>query len=367
MKIGILTFHRAENFGATLQAYALQEYISSLGYEVEIIDYRNKALEKAYDLSDFSFLLKRKNIIASLSTLFIRMITYKDQLGRKNKYQSFREKYLRISKKKYLSEKDFENEYDIYICGSDQIWNAFLTGGLDPVYFINFKTKKEIKKIAYAASSESYVNYEKYHDILPIFLDNFDAISVREEYLAVELKKYTSKKIETTLDPTFLFDRFFYMKILKDPNFRNYILVYHLYESRFASGLANNIAKEKGLSIVEIHAGFTIHINKKRHKQTLDPLELIGFICFADIIFTSSFHGMAFSLIFNKNFYVVNKGYNTRLRYLLNLLNIENRLINSSPVNTEDAIDYSKIQEILFPYINRTKYFLLNSIDANKL
>jgi hypothetical protein len=134
MKVGILTFHRAENFGAVLQVYALQEFIISLGCEVEIIDYRNKAIERAYDLSDFSFFLRRKNIIASLFTLFVRLITFKDQSDRKNKYRLFREKHLQLSKKKYLLKEDFGNEYDIYICGSDQIWNLFITGGLDPVY-----------------------------------------------------------------------------------------------------------------------------------------------------------------------------------------------------------------------------------------
>jgi hypothetical protein len=368
MKVGVLTFHRAENFGTVLQVYALQEYILSLGHEVEIIDYRNKAIERAYNLFDFHFLI-RKNIFASLSTLFIRIVTFKDRSERKNKYRLFREKYLRISKKKYFSKDDFGNKYDVYICGSDQIWNNFITGGLDPIYFLNFETKKGIKKIAYAASSESsaYEYYKEHHNILQEFFENFNAISVREDSLAIELQNYISKKIETVLDPTFLFDRLFYMKILKDPNVRNYILVYHVYESRLASTIAKNIAKEKGLSIIEIHAGFKVYMNKEQHKQNLDPLELLGFICFADIILTTSFHGTALSLIFNKNFYVIDKGYNTRLRDLLNLLEIENRLINSSHIGTGSPIDYSKVQKILFSYIDHSKYFIVNNINANQI
>jgi hypothetical protein len=153
------------------------------------------------------------------------------------------------------------------------------------------------------------------------------------------------------------------MRILKDPNVRNYILVYHLYESRLASSLAKRMAKEKGLSIIEIHAGFRINMNKKKHKQNLDPLELIGFIYFANIILTSSFHGMALSLILNKNFYVINKGYNTRQKNLLETLKIKNRLIDSLYIDTMDSIDYLKVQKILSHHVNHAKLFLMENIS----
>jgi hypothetical protein len=343
MKIGIITFHRAQNFGAVLQAYALQEYLKDSGCEVEIIDYRNRFLEKRYSLYDLTFLFDRKNIFVSLGVLFNRYLTFRARLEKKRKYEIFRSDYLQISKKIYYSKNDFGNEYDVYICGSDQIWNPVLTRKLDPVYFLAFETSR--KKITYAASSDFSANkhYERNSDILRDYLNGLDAISVREESLAVELRKYTKKEIHTVADPVFLFPKSFYLNILRDPGVRNYVLVYHVAESKNASKIAEKTAKDNNKNLVEIHSNLFPFMNAKIHKQTLGPLEILGYIYYADLIFTTSFHGSALSIIMNKDFYVVNNNSN-RLRNLLGILALEKRFISTiSEVKPNSNIDYSVI------------------------
>ena len=133
MKIGILTFHRAENFGAALQVYALQEKLKSLGYEVNVIDYRCNAIEQKYKLFTLGYFFERKNIFISLQTMFERILTFNLRKNKRSKYILFWNKYLQLSKSCTL--KNIPTSYDYYICGSDQIWNPGILNGIDPVFF----------------------------------------------------------------------------------------------------------------------------------------------------------------------------------------------------------------------------------------
>ncbi|MCL1937872.1 MAG: polysaccharide pyruvyl transferase family protein [Candidatus Azobacteroides sp.] len=362
-RIGILTFHRANNFGAFLQVYALQEYLKCVGNEVVIIDYRNKAIEDFYNVWDFSFIFKRKNIFKSIALILNKIKTFNQRKLWNDKYESIRNSHLNISSEIYFGEKDFKGGYDVYICGSDQIWNARLTNKLDPVYFLNFCKNDKSKKISYAASSEIYAYgcFAQQSNELHKYLDNFDAISVRENILAEELRKYTNKEITTVLDPTFLFDKTFYESLIKEPVIRNYVLVYHLYESEESSFAAKKIAQERNLSVVEIHAGFTNNI-KNNHKQGLDSLEILGYIYYADLIFATSFHGMALSLVLNKQFYIVNKGDNSRMRNLLESLNISERMINSVDDINSNEIDFANVNKLLLYQKEQSKSFLQSNL-----
>jgi hypothetical protein len=362
MKIGIITFHRAQNFGAVMQAYALQEYLRNSGYDAEIIDYRNKYFEKRYSLYDLTFLFDRKNIFASLSVLCNRYLTFRNRFEKKRKYEIFRHDYLRISKKAYYSKNDFGNEYDIYICGSDQIWNPVITRKIDPVYFLAFGTNR--KKIAYAASSDLSANkhYERNSALLRDFLNSLDVISVREDSLAVELRKYTKKEIHTAVDPVFLFSRAFYLNILRDPGVQNYILVYHVAESKSASKIARETAKDNNKDLIEIHSNPFPFLDNKIHKHNLGPLDILGYIYYADIIFTNSFHGSALSIIMNKNFYVINSN-SSRLKNLLGIFGLEKRFINTiSEVNQNSNIDYGMINTRAEQVIALSKKYLSGNL-----
>jgi hypothetical protein len=365
VKVGILTFHRAENFGAALQAFALQEYIASLGHEVEIIDYRNKAIERHYQPLDITILLRRKNVFASIRTLLCNVFTYKTQMAKKKKYERFREKYLRISKKVFTFPADIKGGYDAYICGSDQIWNCGITGGLDPVYFLAFPMSG--RRIAYAASAElgAYRCFENSGDKIKVYLDNFDALSVREETLALCLGAYTSKEIEVVLDPTLLFDKEWYEGLIETTapcGGVKYALVYYVYESRKASWIARQEAANRRLPLMEIHAGFKPFLDKKIHKQDLSPLEILALFYKAEVIVCTSFHGVALSIILNKEFYCINTPGIIRQRDLLKKLNLENRIIDSIDDIDGSIIEYKATRTLMQNYINKSKQYIMDAL-----
>ena len=141
MKIGILTFHRAENFGAVLQAYALQTFLKKHGMDPYIIDYRCKKIEIVYHIFNPMILIMRRNLFCSIKEYLKRFVSLIDRCRKKHKYQLFREKFLQIMP----CDKAFHsNMFDAYIVGSDQVWNLSITGGVDDYYFLNFLYKQNL-------------------------------------------------------------------------------------------------------------------------------------------------------------------------------------------------------------------------------
>ena len=144
--IGIITFHRADNFGAVLQNYALQQAIYKLGYKCETIDYISKNIEDFYSLDNLNNKISIKKKIENTINKKSKKISHE-------KFESFRKNFLYISSKQYTSDTIKEANYQLYICGSDQIWNREIIGPEDVVtYTLNFTN---MKKAAYSASCGS--------------------------------------------------------------------------------------------------------------------------------------------------------------------------------------------------------------------
>lgn len=365
MKIGILTFHRAENFGATLQAYALQTYLSQQGHDVSIIDYRCPAIEMTYDVFNPRILFSRKNVLISLKHYLTRFRKIKDRIQKKRSYELFWEKYY--LKTAPLCDIVEDLGFDTYIVGSDQVWNLHLTHGLDNIYFLSFPMKFDAKKIAYAASSENdpngllWKNRDKIHQLL----HSFDYISVREEFLKFDLERFVSNPISVCLDPTFLLNKSDYHALSKRPvNRDKYVLVYHMTHSREGVALAERIARTHSYKVVEVFGGYSNSNDRVRCKSNLGPSEILGYISNAEVVITTSFHGLALSLIFNKEFWVMNHSGNYRQRNLLALLELDDRLIqkhDDCPI--EQSIDYTRVSEALAYAVRSSKHFLKDALD----
>lgn len=357
MKIGILTFHRAENFGAVLQCYALQTFLQSKGYDVEVIDYRNKTIENGYKLFTVqkgNFFLVLKSIVKSLFTLIAR-------IKKKIYYKKFRDEFIRTSKDRYF-DSSFSNSYDILICGSDQVWNTRLTGGFDYCYFLDFDTNA--CKLAYAASSEQR-DYRVLNncatDLKRIF-KTYTGCSVREKKFADYLYDILKVRFEVVVDPTFLLDKNIYQKIAIKPKKDNYILVYNLIDTGSCVYFARQLSKTTGLTLIIINAEI-----KPAHKNNiaLNPRQLLGYIANAKYIFTNSFHGLSLSLILNKQVYVVKTDYSTRLEDLLNSLDLSHRILEPDfHTFRESYMDYSEINKKMNIKIKESKRFLLGSIRS---
>ena len=361
MKIGILTFHCAHNYGAVLQCYALQETLKDMGHDVEVIDYRPEYLLAPYRIFDYHrlFPAKTMQLIKNLGREFLIFNR------RRKRYKAFNDFIsTRLNLSGQIQGNDIPSKYDIYIMGSDQIWNPKITKGFDPVYFGEFLFDKGEKKyISYAASMEVNSLNEDEKSFYKKSLANFDSISVRESQLAALLQPLTDKKIEFVLDPTLLADINIWNKIAESPNINvKYVLVYQVRINDNALRIANEIAKKNGAIVINILTYCTPYLN--RHKlQCESPERFLGLIKNAFCVVTTSFHGTAFSIIFNRPFYSISIGsYDTRVMSLLRNVGLEKRLVpkDSSPNFSE--IDYSDVNINVFKLRNKSKDFLIKAI-----
>ena len=195
MKIGMLTFHRANNLGAVLQAAALCKYLNDKKYDCEIIDFipNNEVLK-------FHSLRKGAHIIKSILTINTRY----NLLMKEYKFNIFRKKNMKISKHRYYGDRDIERKelkYEVLISGSDQILNTSLTGNSE-AYYLRFMT--DCKKISYASSfgREDISEYEI--KLIKEELAKFDALSVREKSAINIIKKSSGRVAELVLDPVYI-------------------------------------------------------------------------------------------------------------------------------------------------------------------
>lgn len=360
MKVGIVTFHRAENFGATMQAYALQTYLTHQGCDVEIIDYRSSSIERNYDVLNPRILWSRKNALISLKLYLKRFFNIRDRVEKKRRFKTFWVKNYHLSPS--ISKITRDLGYDLYITGSDQVWNLHLTGGVDKVYFLSFPMKQEAKKISYAASSENDPKglLWKNKELISVYLKSFNSISVREEFLKTDLKRYVENPISVCLDPTFLLDRKCYNDIAVMPKIEEkYVLVYHMTPTSESVPLANKIASIREYRVIEIFGGYSDLKDKERYKSDLGPAEILGYIACAETIVTTSFHGLALSLIMNKDFWIINHSGNYRQRNLLAQLSLDSRMVeNHKTCDIDQSIDYGVVNATMSDFVRRSKSFL---------
>lgn len=355
MRIGILTYHRADNFGALLQAYALTAYLRSEGHEAEIIDYRCKKIEAQYHVFSPQILFTRKNVFVSLREYLQRFTNVKDRMTRRRKIEAFRKQYIPMS----VSLRSIQQPlgYDIIITGSDQVWNFHMNKGSENVYLLDFPMLEHTQRVAYAASSEHNGNGNIGNAYLKYCLKRFGKISVRETFLKEFLQKLVDRDMQVCLDPTFLLPKDQYEKIAQKPMRSKYVLVYHMTYAPEVLPLACKVAKERNAEVVELFGSFMVH-NDASHVTVWNPAEVIGYIACAEIIFTTSFHGLALSLILNKDVWVVNKGQNFRQQHLLALAGLSHRMLFDMQDYTEASIDYVRVRARLLPVINSSKAFL---------
>lgn len=340
MKIGIITFQETNNYGAILQNFALQQAIIQKGHSAETINYKSTYISKPYRFIH----LKNKGL---LSYIF-GVLGYLIYMPRTKKCNQFR-KLIHYSKP---IEKDnihaLNETYDIFITGSDQVWNYKLTG-MDTTYMLDFVTDKS-KCNSYAASigllNIDPLQQKQYYTLL----NNFHFITVREKSASVLLKHILNKEIPIASDPCLLLSKNRWEQIAIEPkNFCNYILIYQLGFSIDAVKLAKQIAKEKSLRMIFI----PFPVGKFAFGKwdiTAGNAELVGYIKNAEYVITDSFHGTLFSIIFNKKFFTkisgTHAGVSSRIFDLLTHYGLTNRIIQEN-MNYNQKISYDTINKLL--------------------
>lgn len=381
MKVCILTFAVTNNYGATLQCYALSKFIQQQGHETIIL---NVPLQKAgASRSKGSLWVRVTNKIRRIMHITPpegRYFRTKKQLQQDGQYdfqnmlkfEDFRKKYFPNLSHEYINEMDFEKDYpkaDLYIVGSDQVWNVWVTNYQYPIFFLSF-VKDSGKKISYAACMGGDTNFEfRYDEIDKIasLLSSFDAISVRDQTGLSILKDKFDISASLVLDPTFLIDS--YDELLKDSDLD-------------AKGSMFNfkfIINDKWVKVIK-NISNDLHLNI-RMDTCLIPIKGLPFhplcgvqdwlklIKTSDFVFTDSFHGMVFCILFKKQFIATPsyKGGEERYMDLASKFGLEDRVFtNADEVMKAQAwkkkIDYSKVYEKLGPLKKQSQMFLLNQL-----
>lgn len=356
MKVGILTFHCAENFGAVLQAYALQTFLEQRGHEVQIIDYRPRYVCDKYNYFDDYFKTSyKKSWILFGKLLIYNILTIEDKRKRKKGFNNFVFNFLKLTKKAYMTYEELnkginELEIDAIVCGSDQIWNPNVCEGLDPVYFADF-TYFSGKAISYAASIGQSVEKE-YLQEYKQYMEKLDCISVREEKCKESLQ-FIREDIQVVPDPVFLIEKSMWENLINEyQNQGKYILLYLLEESEQAYQLVEKMASEKNAKVIEIVINKKLS-NRKRKFNTYAscaPMEFVALIKNAEFVVTNSFHATAFSIIFNKEFCAVRHSVRTeRIENLLQKFGMEERLKSPNDLEYDKVfnINSARIEEII--------------------
>lgn len=365
MKIGIITFHKALSYGSEYQSFALQQYLTKLGHTVEIIDY----VPPRFKFSSLVFKRPKNRPLKEQIIKYIPFTTCK--FTEYVTTQLFVKKHLTLSENCYTYLKDFQDkplDYDVYVTGSDQVWNFnFDTLDIVKPYMLSF-AKNPAKKISYAAS----IGMDSYDALEPELkkaanelLSDYSAISVRENR-AVEILDSIGVKSQWVLDPTFLLRGDDWKSLAKKKtNKGKYIFVYGLYRNKKIYKFANKIAKENNLKVINLANCYDFNL-KAKNKIFVSCEKLLSYLRDAECVVTDSFHGTALSINMNKPLYVFPAlRYNSRLASLIELLGLQDRYVTDENYdNKKIEMDYSSVNAILDEERKKSYDFLDKAING---
>lgn len=287
MKIGILTFHEADSYGAVLQAYALQQTLAKLGADSEFVQINVPAKQQ-----------EAAAPAAPAAALFARRIQAEGK-KREALFADFRQTHMRISRP-YQPTDPIDGDYDSFIAGSDQIWN-FRIPGADARYFLPFA--KPEKRNSYAASFGADALPDKAKDWAAKQLSMFRNISVREASGCAIVEQLTGKQSQVCLDPTLLPDRADWEALTPKTQEAPYALLFLLKYDEVLAEKAKAEAQKRGIPLRIITAAFMPQVGMSAWNTT-GVIDWLSAIRNAQCVFTNSFHGMVFSMIFGRSFHV---------------------------------------------------------------
>lgn len=355
MKTATITLHCTDNVGSTLQAFALQRFLRSRGIENEIIDYRPK------------YLFKYGNPIKRIGR---EILFPKDLSELKHKQEAFEKKYMTAKTSVYRTLKDLYTNppiADVYITGSDQVWNPSYACGRDDAYYLRFAPHGTVK-MAYAASIGKWPVPQKEIDYIYKKIQDFDYVSVRERTSKEYLVAAGMSSVDYVCDPVFLLDSVIYeeMKSTITKNKGRYIVVYMVQHSPLLNRLIERIKLERDCKVILIY-GVATNCVCDEHIRGIGEEDFLAFIHDAEFVISSSFHATSFSHIFCKDFAVVLPQYNSaRIEQLLEISGLTDRIVrkeNDIPFVTR-CIDYNKAGLRIKAFVEQSKQRFLDGLNA---
>ncbi len=354
MKIKTITCHNVYNAGASLQAYALAAYLKGLGHEVQIVDYVpdylrhyklwSKVPNPAYD----------KPILRQLYNLAKFPGRLRARLGqRKECFDRFTKAYLPLTPNHYSSWEALRQnppQADVFLAGSDQIWNTFFPNGRDPAFYLQFAPEGSIRA-SYAASFAVPRLEEQYRAQTAKWISELNHVSVREPSALEILAELGIDGGVSVVDPVFLLRQEQWDRLGPAVDFgERYVLVYDFDGNPELRRIALELAKKRGLKIYSLQ---NLDYSDRSFWES-GPIEFVQLIRGAEFVLSNSFHATAFSLIFRRPYLTVDReeGINTRMQDLNRLVGLEHRK------NPDDPIDWENVHQRLDRAIAASKSYL---------
>lgn len=358
MKIEIITLHYINHYGSLLQTYATCRAFAKMGFEPEIIDYVRPNADERIQLEES---LKRKGYKKYSLKGIAFSVSKKIENRKRRKFSTrFLKKYVPMTRT-YKNYDDLVENYpvaDIYVTGSDQTWNSDYNGGVLPAYYLDF-APEGCKKIGYSVS----IGMEEFHkeelEQIKKYVMQYDAISVREYSAKKMLEDIGYKKVTHILDPTLVLNIDDWKPLIaKRLVNEKYVVIYRLNNDSQLEEFAEKLAKEKGYKLVRM-SYYLSHLREKGKMFYCSEVEeFLSLIYYAEHIVTDSFHCVAFSLNFNKDFFAFYpQKYSTRIKSVLELTETTHRAVGS-PEFSKRKINYKRVNDVLEKERDKVKCFI---------
>lgn len=362
-KIGIVTIHKINNYGALLQAYALNRYLRNCGHQVQTIDYRTYRVKESYQIFRpmKSVMDLPRNAQALLYAARLRR--------RKHRFDAFLRDYVPMTTGVYEDNgqiRDAKLDFDTYICGSDQIWNTYCQN-YDNTFLLDF-ADESARRIAYAASLGATGIHENHQESFSRELKKFHALSVRENDAVEIIRSYADKAVTHVCDPVFLPDLSQWEAVATEPLLKEpYIFCYHVKGDIPAMReYMRELSQKTGMKIVTVNLNLREMLFPCVKRYDAGPQEFLSLIKNAAFVCTNSFHAASFSLIFRKKFMVFAPGAGaSRVSSLLEKAGLEDRLYGDACADIAEDIDYDRVWAGLEPFVAQSKEFLKAAVEES--
>jgi len=367
MKVGIFTFPNSVSYGATLQMYALCRAVERLGHEADAIHYQNMFMKKELHCkstaeSDSKYLFKRK----------LKRVLHGKQY---RNFKKFEKKSVSLYPKKLLTNESrlpfVGVQYDAIVCGSDQVWNPRITGG-DLSYFLNF-CGETTRRISYAPSFGVEVLSDDLKAQIKEELNQFYALSVREVQGQAMISDMIGREVPVVVDPTMLLDADEWRR-METPYRKvkgNYILYFTVKSSPRLFKKTQEFAKKHGLTMVVVGGNILKKIKNPdstiHYAVDISPSEWLWLMDHAQYVATNSFHGTAFSIVFEKDFYLeLSAATNSRLTNIVRIMALEDRILPAETDMIPSKADYTKARDNMLSLRESSLNFLKNALLEEK-
>lgn len=352
-KVGVLTIHAARNYGSMLQAYALQTTVERIvpDSKIELIDYLPPRVMDIYSLDIRKHWKQPKRLAAFL-------LNYSSKFRRDRVFENFAKRYFHLTDSNYCSIEELitvGDRWDTCILGSDQVWNRDIVGD-DPAFILDFVRKG--RKVCYSSSFGTQYVDPDWSEKIQDRISDFDAVAVREQS-AADILRAANREIFVTCDPVLLISRNNWVAISAKPEGipAHYILYYSVERNSAAENLVKKMAEESGLPIVDAGVRNNPMGYLGIHSSDFGPQEFLNLVANADFVVTNSFHGTAFSFIFEKKVIcMLHHTRGTRIRELAALAGREDCVV-------EEQISVSDAMKVLNCQIPKIGEDLRKNID----